>query len=97
VQVGMRRALHLVYLAGCGILEAGRQTGRAPSTVSAQLAQADGLLATFFQERKRVKEAKAQALRDALQAARPAKLQIPVPTPAPVKRARLNLKEKHRA
>lgn len=66
--------LHLFYLRGIGIKETARLMARAESTIKAQLERADQLLALWFADRKRRKEAEATALRDKLAATRPEKL-----------------------
>jgi hypothetical protein len=54
---------------------------RAESTIKAQLAQADALLAAWFADRKRRKEAEGAELRRKIEAARPAYLSVPLPEP----------------
>jgi predicted metal-dependent TIM-barrel fold hydrolase len=71
----LHRTLTLIYLKGIGVAATARNTQRAVSTIHAQLAHADQLLATWFIERKKRKEAEASALRQQLEAARPVKLQ----------------------
>lgn len=70
----LHKTLQLFYLAGKGIKETARVMERAESTIKAQLERADALLAVWFAERKRRKEAEASQLRAALEARRPAKL-----------------------
>lgn len=82
----LHRTLHLYYLAGIGIKETARAMQRAESTIQAQLGRADQLLAEFFAERKRQKEAAAKVMREQLDAARPEKLKQPLPSSKPVRR-----------
>lgn len=84
----LHRTLTLYYLDGLGIVETARRMSRAESTIKAQLAQADHLLAAVFAEWKRVKELKAKELQAALQAARPARLSRPVVPLPPLPRKR---------
>lgn len=71
----LHRTIELIYLTGCGVREASRRTGRAESTVHAQLSQADVVLSGWFAERKRLKAEQAQMLQQQLRAARPARLE----------------------
>lgn len=92
----LHMTLHLFYLHGLGIKDTARAMQRAESTIKAQLAQADHLLAAWFIERKRRKDAEAAALRQQIEAARPAKLAAPLALPPKPRRKRgtLQLKEK---
>lgn len=71
----LHRTLQLIYLRGVGIKAAALTMRRAESTIHAQLARADLLLALWFADRKRQREAAARELQAKLDAARPAKLQ----------------------
>ena len=82
----------LYYLKGQGIKQTARTMRRAESTVKANLVQADQLLALWFNERRRRKDAEAQALRAQIEAARPAKLADVVLPPRKRKRPTLKLK-----
>lgn len=75
----LHQTLRLYYLRGEGIKGTARMMRRAESTIHAQLGQADALLATWFNERKRRKEGEAARLRQQIEAARPASLQAPLP------------------
>jgi DNA-directed RNA polymerase specialized sigma24 family protein len=78
----LHRTLHLYYLQGQGVKETARLIARAESTVKAQLARADAVLATWFADRKRQKEATAKAMQETLAKVRPAKLQgVELPPP----------------
>jgi hypothetical protein len=59
----LHKTLQLFYLRGAGIKETARVMQRAESTIKAQLERADALLATWFAERKRRREAAAADLR----------------------------------
>lgn len=81
----LHRTLELYYLAGVGIKETALAVHRAESTVKAQLARADQVLAEWFAVRKRLKEEAARALRAKLDEMRPAKLlHVTLPEPPPV-------------
>lgn len=75
----LHKTLQLFYLAGKGIKETARVMERAESTIKAQLERADALLAVWFADRKRRKEAEATEFRAALAATRPAKLDSSTP------------------
>jgi len=86
----LHQTLRLYYIKGQGIKQTARTMRRAESTIKAQLAQADGLLAVWFTERKRQQEARSAEFRARQDAARPAKLQgveLP-PLLAPVSRGK---------
>lgn len=87
----LHQTLRLYYLKGIGIKGTAAAMRRAESTIKAQLAQADGLLATWFAARKRRMESEAQQLRQKIEAARPAHLRVPLPPP-PMKQKRRKLK-----
>jgi hypothetical protein len=59
----LHKTLQLFYLRGAGIKETSRVMQRAESTIKAQLERADALLATWFADRKRRREAAAADLR----------------------------------
>jgi hypothetical protein len=59
----LHKTLQLFYLRGAGIKETARVMQRAESTIKAQLERSDALLATWFAERKRRREAAAADLR----------------------------------
>lgn len=73
--------LRHIYLRGEGIKQTARIMRRAESTIKAQLAQADALLAAWFAERRRRKAEEAEALRRQIEAARPAYARLPLPEP----------------
>lgn len=77
----LHQTLRLYYLKGAGIRGTAQTMRRAESTIKAQLAQADALLAGWFAERKRRKEAEGAELRRKLEAARPAYLSAPLAEP----------------
>lgn len=88
--------LHRYYLGGYGIKDTARILCCAESTVHANLARADLLLAAWFSERRQRKAREAQELREKLEAARSPRLssiQLPEP-PKPRRRGTLTLKEK---
>lgn len=88
----LHQTLRLYYLRGEGIKGTARIMRRAESTIKAQLAQADALLATWFSERKERKARQAQELRQQIEAARPSYLQAPLPPPPKRRRGTLKLK-----
>lgn len=88
----LHQTLRLFYLRGEGIKGTARIMRRAESTIKAQLAQADALLALWFAERRRRKEAEAQELRRKIEAARPAYTSVPLPEPAKRPRGKLRLR-----
>lgn len=90
----LHQTIGLYYLRGEGISGTALKTQRAPSTIKARLAQADGLLATWFADRKRRKEAQAETLRQQIEAARPAYTRMPLPIAPKKPRHRGTLKLK---
>lgn len=88
----LHQTLRLFYLKGEGIKGTARIMRRAESTIKAQLAQADALLAVWFTERKRRKEAEAQRLRQQIEAARPAHTRSVLPEAVKPVRKRGTLK-----
>jgi hypothetical protein len=88
----LHQTLRLYYLRGEGIKGTARSMRRAESTIHAQLGQADALLATWFADRKRRKEAEAEQLRRQIEAARPAYTMAPLPAPPKRKRGTLKLR-----
>lgn len=88
----LHQTLRLFYLKGEGIKGTARTMRRAESTIHAQLGQADALLATWFTERKRRKEAEGEALRKQIEAARPAYTMVALPAPPKRKRGTLKLR-----
>jgi hypothetical protein len=67
----LHKTLQLFYLRGAGIKETSRVMQRAESTIKAQLERADALLATWFADRKRRREAAAADLRAQLKSFTP--------------------------
>ena len=90
----LHQTLRLYYLRGEGIKGTARMMRRAESTIHMQLARADALLAAWFAERKRRKEAEGQALRQQIEAARPSYTRIPLAEPVKPIRTRRTLKVK---
>jgi hypothetical protein len=74
----LHKTLQLFYLRNLGIKGTAAAMRRAESTIHAQLGQADALLAAWFSDRKRRKQAEAAQLRQQIEAARPAKLAVPL-------------------
>jgi hypothetical protein len=52
----VHKTLHLFYLKGLGIAQTARAMQRAPSTIHAQLASADQLIAIWLNERSRMRQ-----------------------------------------
>jgi hypothetical protein len=61
----LHRTLQLVYLADAGIKGTAKAVQRSESTVHAHLSQADALLAQWFTDRKRAREARRKSLEEA--------------------------------
>jgi hypothetical protein len=89
----LHQTLRLFYLKGVGIKGTAQTMRRAESTIKAQLAQADALLAAWFTDRKRRKEAESAELRRKIEAARPAytRQELPKPPAKPGRRKTLKL------
>ena len=87
----LHETLRLIYLKNKGVKETARTMQRAESTIHAQLSRADQVLAAWFTERKRRKEAEAQQLQQQIEAARPAYTHAALPPPPKRKRGTLKL------
>lgn len=88
----LHQTLRLYYLKGLGIKGTATTMQRAESTIKAQLAQADHLLAVWFNARAERQRQVAAQVRQQIEAARPVKLLAPLPEPPKRKRRTLKLK-----
>lgn len=99
----LHQTLTLYYLRGMGIVLTARAMRRADSTVHANLARADALLAQWFTERKRRREEEAAQLQQQLHAPQladkpaPASLGLQLLTPEEIERTKAALAEERRA